>query len=77
MEDNKENENDVTQFLIEIVNKDSGQSAVFGTDSRSFPEAMADAYVQRHNISKTTGNDWKIVSVLDKSYFVEKNRRLP
>jgi hypothetical protein len=77
MEDIRENENDTTEFLIEIVNKESGQSAIFGTDSRSFPEAMADAYVQRHNISKATGDDWKIVSVLDKSFFVDKNRRLP
>tara|TARA_R110000824_G_scaffold34918_14_gene110241 strand:+ start:2446 stop:2676 length:231 start_codon:yes stop_codon:yes gene_type:complete len=75
--ENKENEEDVTQYLIEVVNNESGQSAVFGTDSKSFPEAMADAYVQRHNISKATGDDWKIVSVLDKTYFTEKNRRLP
>jgi hypothetical protein len=71
---NEENENN---FLIEVVNNISGQSAVFSTESNSFPEAMADAYVQRHNISKATGDDWKIVSVIDKAYFIEKNRRLP
>jgi len=65
------------EYLIEIVNNISGQSAVFSTEQVSFPEAMADAYVQKHNISKATGDDWKIVSVLDKTHFTDNNRRLP
>ena len=72
-----ENQQEQNKYLIEIVNKESGQAAVFSTDSQSFPEAMADAYVQRHNISKATGDEWKIISVLDKEYFLENNRRLP
>ena len=66
-----------TEFLIEIINQTNGQSAVFSTEQESFPQAMADAYVQKHNISKATGDDWKIVSVLDKTNFVSSNRRLP
>ena len=66
-----------TEFLIEIINQTNGQSAVFNTEQESFPQAMADAYVQKHNISKATGDDWKIVSVLDKTHFVSSNRRLP
>jgi hypothetical protein len=66
-----------TEFLIEIINQTNGQSAVFSTEQESFPQAMADAYVQKHNISKATGDDWKIVSVLDKTHFVSSNRRLP
>jgi hypothetical protein len=54
---------EITEFLIEIINKANGQSAVFSTEQVSFPEAMAD--------------DWKIVSVLDKTHFVTSNRRLP
>ena len=66
-----------TELLIEIINQTNGQSAVFSTEQESFPQAMADAYVQKHNISKATGDDWKIVSVLDKTHFVSSNRRLP
>ena len=65
------------ELLIEIINKTNGQSAVFSTEQVSFPEAMADAYVQKHNISKATGDEWKIISVLDKTYFVGSNRRMP
>tara|TARA_R110000796_G_scaffold142440_1_gene258980 strand:- start:800 stop:1021 length:222 start_codon:yes stop_codon:yes gene_type:complete len=72
-----ENQEQQNRYLIELVNEVTSQSAVFSTESNSFPEAMADAYVQRHNLSQTTAEDWKIVSVLDKTYFAENNRRLP